>query len=92
MVLDRDSFINRVKEYIGDRNDDDTISFLEDVNDSVLDFTKEPEIDWKQKYDENDALWRKKYTDRFFSTPAEDDPIIEPERKSERFEDLFKEA
>lgn len=51
-----------VKEVVGDAiTSDKGISLLEDITDS---YKKDGE-DWKAKYEENDASWRKRYADRF---------------------------
>ena len=50
------------------------------------------EVNWK--YEENDSAWRKRYSDRFFSS-GDDDDEIEPQiqaPKHKTFEDLFKEV
>lgn len=56
-----DELISKVFKYIGDKNDDESISLLEDITDT-LDGDGE---DWKKKYEENDASWRKRYRERF---------------------------
>lgn len=89
MALNKEEFIGKVKEYIGDRDDDETISFLEYINDSVNNIDEDI---WKEKYEENDAAWRKKYKERFFAGTSDndDDFIIEPKKpKQYRYEDLF---
>lgn len=89
MVLDRDALLERIRTYVGENNDDEAISFIEDVNDSISALT--PNEDWKQKYEENDAAWRKKYKDRFFSPSKEDDDDFTEDKKPKqyRYEDLF---
>lgn len=65
-------FLDKAKLILGDRTDDDALSFLEDCKDTITD-DKDGE-DWKSKYDdlvkekdELDKSWRQKYRDRFFS-------------------------
>lgn len=69
--LTQKEFMDKVKAVLGDRTDDDAISFLEDCKDTI----SSDGDDWKQKYDdavkekeELDKVWRQKYTDRFFSS------------------------
>lgn len=83
---------------LGENPDDDSISFLEDVTDTLNDFetrAKGDGTDWKSKYEENDANWRKKYTERFFSKEPEPqpnpEPKLEPDNTPNTFSDLFKE-
>lgn len=58
-------------EIIGDRADDVALAFLEDLHDSF----SEGGEDWKLKYEENDAAWRKRYKDRFMSSESDGDTL-----------------
>lgn len=71
--LTQSEFMTKLKTFIGDRTDDEAISFIEDCKDTITD----DENDWKKKYDdvvkekdELDKTWRQKYTDRFFSSDS----------------------
>lgn len=97
-VRSREDILNAIRERVGEQNDDDTITFLEDVTDTLTDLETRANgdgEDWKTKYEENDASWRKRYTERFFSgEPNDPDPDPEPEPEPEEkltFESLFKE-
>lgn len=75
---------------------DESISLLEDFSDTFEDLSSQvlQAGDYKRKYEENDAEWRKRYHDRFFSvvdetTIKEDDKDGDEEKKT--FESLFKE-
>lgn len=77
--------MDKAKLIIGDRTDDDAISFLEDCKDTISSEGDE----WKTKYEaelkakeELDASWRKKYTERFF----EDDTNTNPNNNKEKNE------
>lgn len=90
--LSKDELIEKVRKYIGDRKDDDTIEIIEDISDSI-DSSEADE--WKKKYEENDKMWRDKYISRFVEkkedepdTPTEHD---EEEKEYNSFEDLFEE-
>lgn len=69
MVLNKEEFFAAIKGRLGEDTDDASISFLENITDTYNDL--ETKIgtadDWKQKYEESEKTWRKKYTDRFFS-------------------------
>ena len=41
--------VEQIKNYTGDRDDDETLSLMEDINDPLNN-----EIDWQAKYNEND--------------------------------------
>lgn len=58
-----------IKSKFGDDTSDETITLLEDISDT-LDTTKDG-ADWKKKFEDNDKMWREKYTSRFFDTPAD---------------------
>lgn len=90
--LSKDELIEKVRKYVGDRKDDDTIEIIEDISDSI-DSSEADE--WKKKYEENDKMWRDKYISRFTEkkedepdTPTEHD---EEEKEYNSFEDLFEE-
>ena len=93
-VKTREEILERFKTRLGENPDDESISFLEDVTDTLDDFEKRANgdgTDWKSKYEENDANWRKKYTERFFSDEPEPNPKPEPDDTPRTFSDLFKE-
>lgn len=99
MVLNREDFLKRIKEKIGDDTSDESISFVEDMTDTFDSFsTKETEY-WKKKYEENDRDWREKYTKRFFSTETtpeeamkEQDEDIKNDSDVKTFDELFYES
>lgn len=89
--LSKDELIEKVKKYVGDRMDDETIEIIEDISDSI-DSSEADE--WKKKYEENDKMWRDKYISRFVEKKEDElDPPTEHEEEKEykSFEDLFEE-
>ena len=97
-VKTREEILESFKARLGENPDDEIISFLEDFTDTLDDFEKRAKgdgTDWKSKYEENDANWRKKYTERFFSVEPEPEPKPEPKPEPDdtprTFSDLFKE-
>lgn len=97
-VKTREEILESFRTRLGENPDDDSISFLEDVTDTLDDFEKRANgdgTDWKSKYEENDANWRKKYTERFFSGEPSPEPNPEPKPEPDNtpstFSDLFKE-
>lgn len=97
-VKTREEILKNFKTILGENPDDESVSFLEDVTDTLDDFEKRVNgdgTDWKSKYEENDANWRKKYTERFFSDEPEPNPKPEPKPEPDdtprTFSDLFKE-
>ena len=91
--LSKDELIEKVKKYVGDRTDDETIEIIEDISDSI---DSSDADEWKQKYEENDKMWRDKYISRFFEKNDDgiEDPTVEKdyeEKEYKTFEDLFEE-
>lgn len=97
-VRNKEEILEAIKTRVGEQTDDETISFLEDVSDTFTDLETRANGDgevWKTKYEENDKMWRERYTTRFFSKEPEPDPKPEPEPEPEvkkTFSDLFKEG
>lgn len=97
MVKSKDEIMASLKTIIGEGADDDVLTLLEDINDtlSVDNSAVTAELEeWKRKYDENDAEWRKRYRDRFFGDVDEtEDAIFEEDGGTEEkltYENLFK--
>lgn len=87
--LSKDELIEKVKKYVGDRTDDETIEIIEDITDSI---DSSDADEWKRKFEENDKMWRDKYVSRFFDKkedleiPTEHE---EEEKEYNSYEDLF---
>lgn len=103
-VTTKEQILAQVKAKFGDDTTDETIKLIEDISDTFDDLSKKPDdgVNWQAKYEENDKMWREKYRDRFFNTPADpdSDDIGEPDNSNpepeegvkKTFEDLFKEV
>lgn len=77
-VKTREEILAEVRARVGEQTDDETIKFIEDINDTLSDLETKAQgdgTDWKAKYEENDAEWRRKYTERFYSSSSEDNPL-----------------
>ena len=93
--LSKDELIEKVKKYVGDRTDDETIEIIEDISDSI---DSSDADEWKKKYEENDKMWRDKYISRFFEKndekndeENEDQTNEDDDKEYKTFEDLFEE-
>lgn len=90
--LTKNELIEKVKKYVGDRTDDETIEIIEDISDSI---DSSDDDEWKQKFEENDKMWRDKYISRFLEKKEDelDTPTAHEEEEKEynSFEDLFEE-
>lgn len=95
-VRTREEILESLRGRFGDEPTDDDIAMLEDITDTFTDFEEKTSdaTNWKNKYEENDKAWKKKYSDRFFSKDSDgnDNPgdSGEPEDKPMKtFDDLF---
>ena len=93
MILTREEFFSNLRKFTEDRKDDDEVlKFVEDMTDTYNDMET-----WKNKYDELNASWRKRYWERFFkgdgySTPNEREKEEEEIDEDITIEDLFTES
>ena len=95
-VKTRDEILESLRGRFGDEPTDDDIAMLEDITDTFKDFEEKTSdaTNWKNKYEENDKAWKKKYSDRFFSNEGgnddDSDDSDDPEDKPMKtFDDLF---
>ena len=88
MKLSKEELLEKVKTYVGDRTDDETISLIEDINDSVE--VVDDGENWKEKYEALDNEWREKYIARFSEPSGVKEDEIEVEvHETNSFDDLF---
>lgn len=97
-VKTRDEIVEAVRKRIGEDTSDEAISLLEDVTDTFEDYETRvaDKTDWKTKYDEMDASWRKKYMDRFSGKTGEEvkeeqEEQIKDDSEPRTFDELFTE-
>lgn len=90
--LSKDELIEKVKKYVGDRMDDETIEIIEDISDSI---DSSDADEWRQKFEENDKMWRDKYISRFLEKKEDELDTPTDHEEDEKvyidFEDLFEE-
>lgn len=88
--------IESARTLIGENTSDEALSFMDDLSDTMTDFNTRTQdsTDWHQRYDENDAMWRKRYADRFSGKPVEeeDDSYELPDPPKKTYLDLFEEV
>lgn len=93
-VKTRKEILESLRDRFGEEPTDDDIAMLEDITDTFTDFEEKTNdaTNWKNKYEENDKAWKKKYSDRFFSKDGgENDILYEPDEPEtvKSFNDLF---
>ena len=75
-IVTKSDLLKKINEIVGDNTSDAVLGLLGDVSDTLDDAEKRAKGDgenWKEKYEQNDADWRKKYRDRFMQGGAEPD-------------------
>ena len=104
-ILKKEEFFERLSKRIGEDTSDEGLKDMEDFTDTYNALSSKAEGDaaeWKRKYEDNDAMWKKRYKARFFSsgggTYTGDDDIDEESAEdkelkratSVHIDDLFK--
>lgn len=98
MVKTKEEMLAEIKAYIGGRTDDETVSLVENVTDTLADMEKNGNAEARVK--EVEDMWRAKYMERFFdgdkekkNIEVEEDEETEEKDKSEeiKIEDLYTE-
>lgn len=92
----KDELLSALRGVLGDNQSDEAIALIEDVTDTF----EAPAEDWEQKYKDNDAAWRQKYTERFFAGDVDQgdggntETVIESEEteKNLTYDELFEEG
>jgi hypothetical protein len=95
-IKSRDELLKSLNALIGDNSTDENLAILEDVTDTLKDYEEKTadQTEWKTKYEQNDADWRKKYRERFMSGETikeEQEEDVEKDSKPLTFDSLFKE-
>ena len=90
VVKSKQELLEKFNQIVNDSTDDSVIEFMGDLSDTIDSNENE---NWKQKYNDLDVQWRKKYKERFMNKNDKDD--FEEEDELERpkkysFNDLFK--
>lgn len=91
MVRSREELMSAIKARIGDDTSDEALALIEDMTDTLTDYEGRIGEDWKTKYEQLDADWRKRYRDRFYEGGNAPEPVAdpEPEPETKTIEELF---
>lgn len=92
----KDELLTALRGVLGDNQSDEAIELIEDITDTF----EAPAEDWEQKFKDNDAAWRQKYTERFFAGDVDQgdggntETVIESgeTEKNLTYDELFKEG
>lgn len=98
MKLTREELLEKVKNYVGERNDDVSLELIEDISDSFVDTesaedTEKIKTEYEAKIADLDSEWREKYKARFFSKDENEDDVEDEEEEEVKektdYSDLF---
>ena len=90
--LSKEDFTKAITTVIGDRSDDDSVKFIEDMTDTYngLEADKNVSVtEWEQKYNALNETWSKRYKDRYSETIVENKEQKKDESSPTSFDDLF---
>lgn len=101
MKLSKEELLEKVKTYVGDRADDETLEIIEDISDSFessesAEKIEEIKTEYESKLTNLDNEWREKYKARFFSekddtgNDGDESDTSDDEEKTD-YSDLFEE-
>ena len=90
-VKTMEEVLESLRGRIGEEPTEEDIAMLEDITDTFKDFEEKTSdaTNWKNKYEENDKAWKKKYSDRFFSNDNPIDHDDPEDNQMKTFDDLF---
>ena len=91
-ILSKEDFTKAITTIIGERSDEDSVKFIEDMTDTYngLEADKNVSVsEWEQKYNALNDTWSKRYKDRFSETIAENKGQTKEETDPTSYDDLF---
>lgn len=106
MKLNKEELLEKVKTYVGDRTDDESLEIIEDISDSFetsesAEKIEEIKTEYESKLANLDNEWREKYKARFFSekdksdndnfNPSNDGAGDNDDEEKTEYSDLFEE-
>ena len=100
-IVKKEELTERIKKLFSDNPTDDEISLMEDFTDTFASLSannsddisaklteaESKNAEWEQKYNDNEAMWRKKYMDRF-NGKVEDIPEVKKSLEADRSENI----
>jgi hypothetical protein len=87
MVKTKEEMLAEIKAYIGDRTDDETVSLVENVTDTLSDMEKNGNAEARVK--EVEDMWRAKYMERFFDGDMEEKTAeVKEEEETDKAEEI----
>ena len=93
--MEKSALIEKVRNYFGEAPDDEQLTLIEDISDSMVESSGPDSEAIRKATEEVEKKWRKKYADRFLGKKPEEEEEEEEEEETPeekiRVADLFKE-
>ncbi len=96
-ILSKQALLDTVNTIIGESTEDNVLEFLENLTDTLDSVESGNGTDWKQKFEDNDKMWKDKYKNRFFSNNSSnggnsevDEEETNEDEPPKNFDELFK--
>lgn len=87
MIKTKEEMLAEIKAYIGDRTDDETVSLVENVTDTLSNMEKNGNAEARVK--EVEDMWRAKYMERFFDGDKEEKTTeVKEEEETDKAEEI----
>lgn len=90
--LSKEDFTKAITTVIGDRTDEDSVKFVEDMTDTYNGLEADKNVsdtEWEQKYNVLNETWSKRYKDRFSESIDENKENKKEETLPTSYSDLF---
>lgn len=100
MIVSRETLLSDLNKIFGEEATEEQLTVIENITDTFTDFEEQISTsgDWKTKFEQNDAEWRKRYKERFMNPTTSSDNIIKNQMDDviddgspKSFDELFKE-
>lgn len=106
-VRSTEEIMEMVRTRVGDDTSDESLSFIEDISDTLESFNQadadkkeweDKEREWEEKYNSLDTEWREKYKKRFFEGRDDHEVIVdekvtkEEQKEKTSYDELFEEG
>lgn len=98
-VRTREEIMEAVRQRFNDDTSDDTLTFIEDISDTLNNYENSINTEWETKYNELNARyqnldnsWRQRYRERFFDNAPSNGETIPTNVINENKDDLINES
>lgn len=98
-IRTREEIMEAVRQRFNDDTSNDTLTFIEDISDTLNNYESSINTDWEAKYNELkaqyqiiDSNWRQRYRERFFNNTPSNGETTPPNVIKDNKNDLINES